>query len=507
LRAWGGAALWSVVFALAYAQSPLFTSNQNQYFLHGLARAGWGYLRSDWLANTLDPTPVFSALIEWSYRLIGWPPIFYLYFIALAGIYLFSAMSIAGQVFNVSWQRATCWLFLAAFIGAHSAALRAVLVRLLGSEWAYLLDGGVAGQRLLGDVLQPSMFGVLLLLSTALFLHRKYVGAALSLALAATFHPTYLFSGAMLTLTYMVLIWREEGDLRRALSIGLLTLAAVLPVALHAYVVFRPSSAMALARARELMVTFRIPHHALPSNWADATTAVKTGLILAAIVAARRGRAFWLLTIPFALGTALTLVQVATGSLSLALLFPWRISAWLVPLALTVLLGWAAHHIEAHHADWLANHETGIRRGAAALIALLALGGALIFTVNLKQKNESPARTMMDFVLQNRAPGQVYAVPLDMQDFRLETGVPVYVEFKSIPYRDVEVLEWFRRVSLVGQLYRAEISRYACQTLEELAAEGVTHVVLPYDHAARVCPQLERQFIKFEAYEIFALNP
>ncbi len=495
------------MFALAYAQSPLFTSNQNQYFLHGLARAGWGYLRDDWLANTLDPTPVFSALIEWSYRLSGWPPIYYLYFVALAGVYLFSAMSIAGQVFIPPWQKATRWIFLAAFIGTHAAALRAVLVRLLGSEWAYLLDGGVAGQRLLGDVFQPSMFGVLLLLSSALFLRRKYVGAALALALAATFHPTYLFSGAMITLTYMGLIWREEGDLRRALGIGLLTLAAVLPTALYAYLIFRPSSAMTLARARELMVTFRIPHHALPSNWADATTLVKTGLILAAIGVTRRGRLFWLLTIPFALGATLTLAQIATGSYSLALLFPWRISAWLVPLALTALLGWAVQRIEARYALWLANHETGIRRGAVALIALLALGGALIFGVNLKQKNENPAQTMMDFVRQNRAPGQVYVIPLDMQDFRLETGVPVYVEFKSIPYRDVEVLEWFRRVSLVGQLYRAEISRYACQTLDELAAEGVTHVVLPYDHTARACPQLERLFIKFEAYEVFALIP
>lgn len=34
--------LWGIVFALAYAQSPLYTSNQNQYFLHGLAQAGYG---------------------------------------------------------------------------------------------------------------------------------------------------------------------------------------------------------------------------------------------------------------------------------------------------------------------------------------------------------------------------------------------------------------------------------------------------------------------------------
>ena len=56
--------IWVFVFTIAYAQSPLYTSNQNQYFLQGMANAGFGHLSEDWLANTLDPTPVFSKFIE-----------------------------------------------------------------------------------------------------------------------------------------------------------------------------------------------------------------------------------------------------------------------------------------------------------------------------------------------------------------------------------------------------------------------------------------------------------
>ena len=33
---------WAFVFGLIYAQSPLYTNNQNTYFLHGLAKAGVG---------------------------------------------------------------------------------------------------------------------------------------------------------------------------------------------------------------------------------------------------------------------------------------------------------------------------------------------------------------------------------------------------------------------------------------------------------------------------------
>ena len=58
--------LWllvAAVFAVAYTQSPLYEGNQNTKFLHGLAQAGRGYLEADWLANTVDPLPVFSSLI------------------------------------------------------------------------------------------------------------------------------------------------------------------------------------------------------------------------------------------------------------------------------------------------------------------------------------------------------------------------------------------------------------------------------------------------------------
>ena len=93
---------WAALFSLAYAQSPLYTSNQNQYFLHGLTDAGFGYLDQDWLANTLDPTPVFSGLIAFTGRFLPWPPIFYFYFTILAGIYLFSLYGIISKTFQIN---------------------------------------------------------------------------------------------------------------------------------------------------------------------------------------------------------------------------------------------------------------------------------------------------------------------------------------------------------------------------------------------------------------------
>src|SRR5262249_54093375 len=73
-----GAAL---AFGLACGQAPLYYSNQNQYFLHGLAAAGQGHLGKDWLAHeTLDPTPVFSGLVFLTVRFLH-EYAFHLYYI------------------------------------------------------------------------------------------------------------------------------------------------------------------------------------------------------------------------------------------------------------------------------------------------------------------------------------------------------------------------------------------------------------------------------------------
>ena len=70
---------WGVLLGLAYGQAPLYTSNQNQYFLHGLAQAGQGLLAEDWLANTTDPTPVFTWLVVATARYLP-RAAFYLYY-------------------------------------------------------------------------------------------------------------------------------------------------------------------------------------------------------------------------------------------------------------------------------------------------------------------------------------------------------------------------------------------------------------------------------------------
>lgn len=501
----GNAALISLaglLFALTYTQSPLYTSNQNQYFLHGLAGAGFGFLDQDWLANTLDPTPIFSVLVYLTYRLTHQPLLFYFFYACLLGLYLYCLVGIADILFNLRKSNARLALFLSLVFLAHSAALRFTISRSLGENWTYVFEDGLADQRLLGPVLQPSAFGVLLVLSIFLFLKNKPIIAVFVAALAATIHPTYLLSAASLTLAYMVVSYREERRFIKIILLGGIAFLAVSPILVYVYTSFANSSPVLSAKAQEILVNFRIPFHAVVKRWFDPTAVVKILIIIWALVLCRRTRLFMILLIPSVIALLLTIIQVVTQSNNLALLFPWRVSTFILPLSVMVLLGTGVTRLFQNFPAWELRGRKWVLAISAVLIGMTTLIGLTRLVLDFQRQAAAPERAMMAFVAAHNAPDQFYLIPLDMQDFRLVTGSPVYVEFKSIPYQAVDVLEWERRIQNTDQFYK----KADCSWLEKLHRMGVTHVILTPKQYDLECSDWTALY-RDEYYAVYQLNP
>ena len=501
----------AALFSIVYTQSPLYTSNQNQYFLHGLARAGYGTLSEDWLANTLDPTPLFSFLVEWTYRLTHLEGLFYIYYALLMGVYLISLLGIVEAVFPLRSSpelplSARYLVYLSLVLLVHSAAWRFALSRTLGDNWSYILEDGVADQRLLGPVLQPSAFGALLLLSIYLFLRGRPIWAAICATAAATLHPTYLLSAAALTAAFVWVGWLEaslqsrasDGPLRlagvkaklaKASLPGWVALAAVLPILAYVYLNFGDTPPETTAQAQDILVNFRIPHHALLSWWFDATAVIKIVLVLFALYLVRKNRLFWMVAIPLGVAVVLTLAQVLTGSNVLALLFPWRLSTFLVPLSTVIILAWLVGKVSERFARLFQGRA--LRFLSLVLMALLVVVGVIRMALDFKRQAFASERPLEAFVSAHRASGQLYLTPTKMQDFRLASGSPAFVDFKSIPYRDSDVLEWYRRVLLADRFYK----RHDCPLLSKLILdEKITHVVFPLEQGELACPGLEQVY-------------
>lgn len=93
------------LLASAQVQSRLFSSNQNSYFLVGLARAGYGCLSNDWMATRTDHVPVFSWLVS-TVHTYGGHWMFYVLFCAMVALYLVSLSAIVAYQNGPSWHSA-----------------------------------------------------------------------------------------------------------------------------------------------------------------------------------------------------------------------------------------------------------------------------------------------------------------------------------------------------------------------------------------------------------------
>jgi len=488
-------------FAFSLTQPWSFYSNQNQYYLHGLARAGYGDLATDWLANTADPTPIFSQLIASSYSWVGLWPLNLLFF-ALGMLAFLSLMAIGQTLPFWPAQRSAQWLVAGGLTLIFSAIVRCASVGIVGVDYPWYAQAGIANQYLLGAGLQPSVFGVYLLVSLAAYLHDQPRLAALAIAVTATMHSTYLLTGALLVGGYLAdLVWR--GRSRQAIITGGLALLGVAPILAYVLSTFRPSSLGEFREAQEILAWVRIPHHTRVAQWLDLVAGVQLLAMVAAGYLCRRSRLAAVLGLPAAGAIALTLIQVLSANATLALLFPWRLSVVLMPLASLVGIIILGHGIE--RLLW-----PGLVRMLAGLCFAVAVLGAVIVDWQGWGYREYPAESaVMAYVAEHRLPGECYLVPtrvppppksrgsysstflpksgdqtrpsiFEFQRFRLATGAAIYVDFKSIPYQDREVLEWWRRVNEVEQWY-ATPDWEASGVLASVQLRGITHVVIPRD--------------------------
>jgi hypothetical protein len=494
----------AVLFVGAHTQAPLYWSNQNQYFLHGLAAGGYGNLHRDWLANTADPTPAFSALVEFTIR-HGDPRCFHVLYAMLLALYFLSLMALASRVPHGPRSPLGELRLAVGLIVIHSAVIRWVSVQLLGGDYPWFLQSGVANQYVLGPGLQPSVFGVLLVAAIAAFACDRLLLTGLFVAGAAAMHPTYLLPGALLMLGFLHVLWWE--NCRGAcVLLGIGTLALVTPIVVHGWRQFAPTSPESVAEAERILVDFRLPHHARIDHWLDVVAAAQVVWIAIGILLVRKSRLFMALVIAFGLAAGLTLLQWSTGNRTLALLFPWRLSAVLMPVATTINL--ARTITVVHPGDERDEPASAVRFGLwPATLAVIALGAAVagpaMQACGLFYGWPDDEQAVYEFAAQNAAPGDCYLVPVvlpdpaqvrrgspsttfvpsarsaeqnkfapDWQRFRLATGVPIYVDFKSLPYRDVEVVEWRRRIS------RAVDWQDQLPT-DDLRQAGVTHVIAP----------------------------
>jgi hypothetical protein len=507
-----------LLFVIGHTWSPLFFSNQNQYLLHGYALANIGNLAQDWLANTIDPTPLFSAVISQLLMIFG-PASIQSLFGVLLFLYAWNLFRIVDLSMGWNPDSKAAWTSRAVIILLHSAIIRIASVQLTGVDYPWYLQSGVAGQYLLGPGLQPSVFGVLILMGLRLILEGKYRTGVFLVVATNLGHSTYLLPSALLSLGTVIHLVKQ-GD-RKALR-DVLIIGSILGIYCSCSVAnrFQPESDASFQESQRILAEIRIPHHCVISRWFDLIAGIQLLWIALGLFLLRGSRLFSLILIPTVLALILSVLQWMTKNPTFALLFPWRISVFLVPIASAIIF--------AHVAT---RRKSNIVAGL--ILAVSTIGGILTFTQSWGYAMNASELASLQSVKANSNNNEVYLIPtkipktsgvrgsmsatftepprpkpgthliaVDLQRFRLATQQPIYVDFKSVPYSDLEVLEWYRRVQEVEKWY--SLKSWTKPVIQEMVKEGITHAVIPNDNPLTI--EAGTEIYRDEAYRIWKLS-
>lgn len=501
-RSWINFLLLAIVFGISYTQFPLYYSSQNQYFFQGLARSGFGFLRNDWLAQTADSWPVFSLLVQLTYRYLD-ERVFYFYHLLLAGTYVYSIIGIALPLFSTNHSSSIRLTYLAFMTVLHAPIFGYLSTNVLGFNVGGQLLSGVALQQVLGPMLQPSAFGVLLLLSIHLFLRGKPVLSIASSSFAAVINPTYLLSAGVLTLSFMVIMLRRGERVTKPLRLGVYAFVFILPVLVYVYAVFGPTSPDVWTQAQDILVHFRMPHHAVPHRWLGPMVYVKIAVTLTAVYLVRRTELFWIILLSFGAAVALTVAQILSDSDTLALLFPWRLSVFLVPLSTCIILAYLLSRVVTAIASRFPRIQSALITISIVTLVVLVSAGVAEMRQRFDAKARDRTRSVMTFVSATKSPGHTYLIPQYWESFRLRTGAPAFVDWDFIPYNDSAVVEWYSRFRLAEAFFKAD-GRARCRLAREIStAYRVTHVILGEGESIS-CPGWRVLFTD-ETYRVYAI--
>ena len=460
------ALLLGPAFAVAGQLKPLYTDNQHTKYLHALAQSGVGFLREDWLAHTKDGLPLFTYLLEAIYQTVG-PAGFYIAGLGFYGLFILCAL--------VIYRRLTAGRNVPAY--GLAVFLAALFTLTTITDVQEIVFRGFAEQYVLGGYFQTADFGVLLLCAVLLFEARSIALAICCVVAAAAVHPAYVAPGATLTVIFAlneILDRRAQEWTTLALRLGAcaLGIGALAGISLAIEFAFAATDPEAQHQAYHILTTIRIPRHSDPTLWLDLNAIIQFALCLAASVLLPAGRFRFVIRLGLAALVLFTLGAFLPNSDAYRLIAPWRLSVVIVPLASIALCVLAIIRLSKTDLFNPARTSLIFRSSVAAVVLCVATGSA--FTV-IKFLRAPPPYAA--FVRANLAAGQLYLTPTGREEFRLTTGAPQYVSFRSHPYQDVEVLEWYRRLRAAERIYHEE--GMSCGQLKRLAMEdGITHVLI-----------------------------
>jgi hypothetical protein len=392
-------------------------------------------LSKDWLANTTDHVILFSQITEFLYSLS--PNLLYFVHGFFTLILILSLCLISKKLGSNQFNKLSLSIFFILFFICE------IIFK--------ILNQGNGGHYILGHFYQPSIFGILIIVSILFFINKKYIISIFCLILSAYFNPTYIFQCAILVVAYQLILFKDK-SLKYSLFIGSLAFFLVIPLIYFTYYTFLTQPQDVLQKSQEILVYKRIALAALPIEFFYNYKLWQCLVLvfLASIVYRKNTNIVILLMIPIIITIFFVLIGYLTNNLTIILIFPQRSLAWLAPLALSLLIGRISTLID-YEKLFNISKDIIIIFFIFSLIFLAqrGVGKTIKAHYSLKENKLHTFLRKLDY-----KDGSLL-IPIDYAEIRMNAGVPIFVDFESLAYKADELIEWDNRIQLAINFYNS----------------------------------------------------
>ena len=426
----------SLLFALSIGQFTFFEENHVN-LVRSLANNDYLKLSEDWLANQIDHTPLFTFISTYviKYTSLLGLNILHVVLSLICSISIFYICKI--NFSNYDFKKIVLFWFL--------------ILLLLFKEKSFAY--GVAGQYILNPAYQPSMFGVLIISSLACFAYRRETLSIILLILSASIHPTYIIQAFFLICGYLMYLLIYK-DYKIFFKISFLSLILITPIIFYLFTNFYISDLQVNLEAQSIMAEKRIPHHAMASTWFSyKDLQILLVITLSLCLTYKEKRLFIPLSFVVLITVILTAIQYFTSNNFLGLLFPWRSSVYLVPICSMIVL--TKLLIIADNKYLKSDSKLNLYSAVLAFFLIIFLSMNGIFEGYKSNKNYKTNYPISNLIKDHEKDITRMLIPAKLEQIRLNTGLPIFIDWKSAPFKNDAVIEWYDRIELSNSFFNA----------------------------------------------------
>ena len=458
--------LLSFVFALTVQQFDLYKGNA-AHLTHSIKFFDDNKLQYDWISNQTHHLPLFSNLHFYFIKFFSNKIIHLIHFILLLTCALFIFLICKHLFSNLEKKNYyLLWFALFTFIYHENSFF-----------------SGVAGQSVIDAGYQPASFGVLFFIGIYLYLKEKELLSIFFVCLAASFHPTYILHSGFF-ITGILFFNLNNKDYKNFIKVLISYTLLILPITLFVVLNFLTLEKQIIIEGQKILID-RVKHHADIHYWLTSKDFISLISYLFALFLTRFNSRFFIFFLIFGLcSVSITFLQFFLNNNSLALAFPWRSSVFLIPISSMIIISYFVNKISFNET------KTNLYILFLILFSYIFFYTKSHYIKNLNQQFDK------NLLLVKKIKNHYYSIdrlliPANLGYVRMNSGIPIFIDWKHHAFKYDEAIKWKQRLSLVNDFYSEtshDTQSIQLRRIEKI--EDISHVLLEKSKLFNKCNNL-----------------